>query len=76
MTDTIGKLVFAALTLALFGSIAGYCLYKGPSEAVQQQLITASVAWVGVVVGYYFGSSAGSSSKDKTIADISSNKAP
>jgi VIT1/CCC1 family predicted Fe2+/Mn2+ transporter len=67
MIDTIAKLILAALTLAMFGAIAAYCLLNNPTEAIRQQLITAVVGWGGIAIGFYFGSSAGSSSKDKTI---------
>lgn len=66
----ISKLIVSILTLAMFGAAATYILLHQPSEATQQMILTALVAWTGNVIGYYIGSSAGSSAKDKTITTL------
>lgn len=76
MTDTIAKLALAILTLLMFGGVAAYCMLNKPSEAVQQQIITALVGWGGIAIGYYFGSSAGSANKDKTITTLTAPPKP
>lgn len=70
MTDTVAKLAIAMITLAMFAAVSAWCLLKGASEATTQMILTALVAWCGSVIGYYIGSSAGSSAKDKTITDL------
>lgn len=68
--DNISKLLTGILTLGIFAAIAAYALLNGASEGTQQLLIGAAIAQFGSVVNYFFGSSAGSSAKDKTITDL------
>lgn len=75
-TENIGRLAITVLCLLMFGAFAGFLLVKGTSDTTLQLLAGALIAWVGQGVGYFLGSSSGSSNKDKTIASLSSNKAP
>lgn len=68
--DSFSKLMVGIVTLLMFAAVAAWCLYKGASEATMQMILTALIAWCGSVIGYYLGSSAGSSAKDKVINDL------
>lgn len=74
MMDTVAKLVISLVTLAMFAGVAGWSIYHSASEATTQMILTALIAWCGGVLGYYLGSSAGSSAKDKTIANATTKE--
>lgn len=71
------KAILAAFVVAATYSIFFVVLfrYANDNNAVSQVII-AVVGALGVVTGYYFGYSQGSSKKDDTLATLANNQQP
>jgi hypothetical protein len=63
---------FAIILLLGFFGIVVLTFFKAPllSEGSINQIIGGMLVWIGMIVGYKWGSSAGSHAKDNTIAQL------
>jgi hypothetical protein len=71
--DKIPAVLAIAVTLGFFGLIALMMKYSPPpanKDSLVLMLGSLGTAWISIV-GYYFGSSAGSQKKDATIQNLS-----
>lgn len=68
--DNAGKITVSVATLIMFVVYVVFIFTHAiPPELhdIVQQINTALIGWVGLVIGYWVGSSVGSASKDRTI---------
>lgn len=68
--DNVGKITISLATILMFVVFVVYIAIYGvpaPIHDIFQQLTTALIGWVGLVIGYWVGSSVGSAAKDRTI---------
>jgi hypothetical protein len=63
-----GRFIFGMSVLAMNGAVWWWVLTNSTSTSTEltMAIVTTASTFTGVVLGYYFGSSAGSAAKDRT----------
>lgn len=72
MTDNIMRLIFGLAAIAGFYGFVFLILTKPippESKDLANQVMIFATGALGLILGYFFGSSSGSKTKDKAIAD-------
>lgn len=61
------RAILAFVVVVQFMVMVGYILYLGGKVEQAQLILGAEIAFMSTVLGYYFGSSSGSTSKSMTL---------